>query len=359
MGSGGRANQVADQVVAGSSWPPPRMTSVGTSTKSSPRQPGRMTLRTGSAVDDRTRPPKASQEQHLLGSDVTIARSARSTGCRSTIDQWDAGLLPDFADGDLDIDHWRRHSQVGVRAWHQWPAETAAGSRRVSARQVDVSLIRCGDGWGAWCAKPLPPTLHPRGGTDGQQSHRPRHGGRPRYGEHPRLRPREGRPGRRAVRRRDERADPRDPRGRPRGQADDRPHPRRHHRHPAAQGRRDRRPRRDRGDAAALHPAGAQAALLRQAPDDHLRAERRDRGRAARGQGGRLPGWRPPRLHHRGADGRRDRRRAPGPRGHRQHGRRHRRRHHRGGRDLPRRAGHDAVGAHRRRRARPGDRRPG
>ena len=62
--------------------------------------------------------------------------------------------------------------------------------------------------------------------------------------------------------------------------------------------------------------------------------ERHHRGRAARGQGGRLPGRRPPGLHHRGADGRRDRRRAARPRGHRQHGRRRRRRHHRGRRDL-------------------------
>ncbi len=38
--------------------------------------------------------------------------------------------------------------------------------------------------------------------------------------------------------------------------------------------------------------------------------ERHHRRRAARGQGGRLPGRRPPGLHRRGADGRRDRRRA-------------------------------------------------
>ena len=62
--------------------------------------------------------------------------------------------------------------------------------------------------------------------------------------------------------------------------------------------------------------------------------ERHHRRRAARGQGGRLPGRRPPGLHRRGADGRRDRRRAARPRGHRQHGRRRRRRHDRGRRHL-------------------------
>ena len=42
--------------------------------------------------------------------------------------------------------------------------------------------------------------------------------------------------------------------------------------HPAAQGRRDRRLRGDRADAALLHPAGAPPPLLRQAADGHLRA---------------------------------------------------------------------------------------
>ena len=92
-----------------------------------------------------------------------------------------------------------------------------------------------------------------------------------------------------------------------------------------------------------LHPAGAPAPLLHQAADGHLRPERDHRRRAARGQGGRLPGRRPQGLHHRGADGRRDRRRAAGPPGHRQHGRRRRRRHHRGRRDLAGRRRHEPV----------------
>ena len=124
-----------------------------------------------------------------------------------------------------------------------------------------------------------------------------------------------------------------------------------------AQGRRDRRLRGDRADAALLHPAGAPPPLLRQAADGHLRPERHHRGRAARGQGGRLPGRRPPGLHRRGADGRRDRRRAPRAPADRQHGRRRRRRHHRGRRHLARRHRHQPVDPHRRRRPRPGDRR--
>ena len=80
-------------------------------------------------------------------------------------------------------------------------------------------------------------------------------------------------------------------------------------------------------------------------------------GRAARGQGGRLPGRRPPGLHRRGADGRRDRRRAPRPPADRQHGRRRRRRYDGGRRHLARRHRHQPVHPHRRRRPRPGDRR--
>ena len=184
-------------------------------------------------------------------------------------------------------------------------------------------------------------------GAHGEQLHRPRHGGRSRHRQHVGVRPTQGRPARRAERRGDRRHHRRDHRGGARGQADDRPHARRHHRDPTAQGRRDRRLRRHRADAALLHPAGAPAPLLRQAADGDLRAERDHPRGAAGGQGGRLPGRRPPGLHRRGADGGRDRRRAPGPPGHRQHGRRRRRRHHRGRRHLPRRHRHLAVGPHR------------
>ncbi|CAA9373129.1 MAG: Rod shape-determining protein MreB, partial [uncultured Nocardioides sp.] len=188
----------------------------------------------------------------------------------------------------------------------------------------------------------------------GEQLHRPRHGRGPRDRQHPRLRPGQGRRARRAQCGGHQREHRRGARRGPRGQADDRSHPRQHHRHPPAQGRRHRRLRRHRADAALLHPAGAPAPLLRQAPHGHLRAQRDHRGGAARGEGGRLPGRRPPGLHRRGADGRGDRRRAARARGHRQHGGRRGWRHHRGRGDLPRRHRHEPLGAHRRRRHRPG-----
>ena len=162
---------------------------------------------------------------------------------------------------------------------------------------------------------------------------------------------------RRAERGRAQRHHRRGPRRRPRGQADDRAYAGQHHRAAADEGRRDRRLRGDRADAAVLHPAGAPAPLLHQAADGDLRPQRHHRRRAARGQGGRLPGRRPQGLHHRGADGRRDRRRAPGPPGRRQHGRRRRRRHDRGGGDLPRRRGHQPLHPDRRRRPRRRDHR--
>jgi nucleoside diphosphate kinase len=92
-------------------------------------------------------------------------------------------------------------------------------------------------------------------------------------------------------------------------------------------------------------------------PRRRLRAVRHHRRRAARRQGGRLPGRRAPGLHHRGADGRRDRRRAAGARADRQHDRRHRRRHDRGRRDLARRHRRQPVDPRRRRRAGRGDHR--
>ena len=123
---------------------------------------------------------------------------------------------------------------------------------------------------------------------------------------------------------------------------------------PAAQGRRDRRLRRDRGDAAPLHPEGAPEPLGAPARR-RLRALGRDRRREARGRGGVPVGRRAPGLPDRGADGGRDRRRAAGRRADGQHGRRHRRRHVRGRRDLARRDRRLAVDPRRRRRARRGD----
>ena len=178
----------------------------------------------------------------------------------------------------------------------------------------------------------------------GQQHgvHRPRHGRRPRHRQHARLRAWPRHRPRRAVRGCDQPEHRWDPRGRLRGQADDRPYARQHRRDPAAEGRRHRRLRHDRADAALLHPEGAQASPLGPSAHRRLRAVRDHRRGAARGQGRRLRGRSSQGLHHRGADGGRDRRRAAGPRADRQHGRRHRRRHHRGRGHLPRR--------HRRRR---------
>ena len=97
---------------------------------------------------------------------------------------------------------------------------------------------------------------------------------------------------------------------RPRGQADDRAYAGQHHRHPPDEGRRYRRLRGDRADAALLHPAGAPPPLLRQAPDGHL-CPRAASPPSSSGRS-RKPATRPEPegLHHRGADGRGDRRRA-------------------------------------------------
>ena len=122
-------------------------------------------------------------------------------------------------------------------------------------------------------------------------------------------------------------------------------------RHPAAEGRRDRRLRRDRGDAAPLHPEGAPEPLGAPA-GRRLRPLRRDRGREARGRGGVPERRRPPGLPDRGADGGRDRRRPAGRRADGQHGRRHRRRHVRGRGDQPRRHRRQPDHPRRRRRAR-------
>ena len=146
-------------------------------------------------------------------------------------------------------------------------------------------------------------------------------------------------------------------RRRARGQADARPHAGLDQRDPPAEGRRDRRLRRHRADAAPLHPEGAPAPL-RPSARRRLRALGRHRRREARGRGGDALGRRAPGLPDRGADGRRDRRRAAGRRADREHDRRHRRRHDRGRGDLARRHRRLAVAAGRRRRDGRGDHQP-
>ena len=86
--------------------------------------------------------------------------------------------------------------------------------------------------------------------------------------------------------------------------------PGQHRRHPAAEGRRHRRLRDHRGDAALLHPEDPQPQDAGAAAHHHLRAVRHHRGGEARrarvgGVGGRARG-----LPGRGADGRGHRRRA-------------------------------------------------
>ena len=147
-------------------------------------------------------------------------------------------------------------------------------------------------------------------------------------------------------------------RGRHRGQADARPHPRPHHHDPADEGRRHRRLHLHRGDAQALHPQGAQVALPAAEPAGAgVRALRLDPGRAPRDQGIGRGGRRARGVPDRGTDGRGDRRRHAGDRGARLDGGRHRRRHHRGRGDRAQRHRLFAVGAHRRRPLRRGDHR--
>ena len=71
-------------------------------------------------------------------------------------------------------------------------------------------------------------------------------------------------------------------RRRRRGEEDARAHARQHRRHPAAEGRRHRRLRDHRGDAALLHPEDPQPEDAGPAAHHHLRAVRRHRGREAR-----------------------------------------------------------------------------
>ena len=98
-----------------------------------------------------------------------------------------------------------------------------------------------------------------------------------------------------------------------RGQADAGPHAGHDPGDPAAEGRRDRRLRRHRADAAPLHPEGAPEPLGAPARR-RVRAVRGDRRREAGGRGGMPVGRRPPGLPDRGADGGRDRRRLAGRR---------------------------------------------
>ena len=111
---------------------------------------------------------------------------------------------------------------------------------------------------------------------------------RPGNRQHPHLRPRQGHRAERAVGRRDppgrrSQRQEGDPGGRPRGEADARPHAGQHHRHPSDEGRRHRRLHGDRADAEAVHQEGARLAPVLAVPaHHHLRALRLHAGRAAR-----------------------------------------------------------------------------
>ena len=112
------------------------------------------------------------------------------------------------------------------------------------------------------------------------------------------------------------------------------PHARQHRGHPPAEGRRHRRLRRDREDAALLHPQGAPAPHAGAPAHRHRRAVGHHPGGEARGARLGHAGRRPRGLPDRGADGGRDRGGPADPGAGRQHDRGHRRRHHRGGGHL-------------------------
>ena len=118
-------------------------------------------------------------------------------------------------------------------------------------------------------------------------------------------------------------------RGRRRGEADARAHARDDLRDPPAERRRDRRLRRHRTDAAALHPEGAPASL-RASACRRVRSVGRHRRREASGRGSNAQRRRASGISDRGADGRRDRRRPSRCGADGEHDRRHRRRHDRG-----------------------------
>ena len=165
---------------------------------------------------------------------------------------------------------------------------------------------------------------------------RPRHGGRSGHGEHARVRARARDRAVRAERGGDRLAHRRSARGRHRGQAHARAHAGHDPGDPPAEGRRDRRLRRDRADAQALHPEGPPEPLGAPARG-RVRALRGDRRGEARRRGGVPVGGRAHRLPDRGADGGGDRSGAAGGRADRLDGRGHRRRHLRGGGHLARR----------------------
>jgi hypothetical protein len=83
-----------------------------------------------------------------------------------------------------------------------------------------------------------------------------RHRHRSRNGQHARIREGQGDRAARAVGGGAGHGDPQGARRGRRGEAHAGPHARQHHRHPPDEGRRHRRLRRDRGDAALLHPEG-------------------------------------------------------------------------------------------------------
>ena len=188
-----------------------------------------------------------------------------------------------------------------------------------------------------------------------------RHLHRSRHGEYADLR---AWPGHRAERALGGRHPPGSRPGRPahrgcrwwRRQAHAGPYPGQHRHRAADEGRRDRRLHHDRGDAAALHQAGAQVAHAAPQPARAgLRAVRLDPGRAPCDQGVGRGRRRPRRVPDRGADGRGDRRRHSRARGARLDGAGYRRRHLRGRGDLAQRHRLLAVGARRWRPLRRGD----
>ena len=134
--------------------------------------------------------------------------------------------------------------------------------------------------------------------------------------------------------------------------------PGQHRRHPPAEGRRHRRLRDHRGDAALLHPQGARPHLGRAAAHRDRDPVRHHGGREARRDQLRRARRRAQGLPDRGAHGRRHRRRAPDHRAAGLHDLRHRRRHDRGRRHLAGRHRDGEAGARRGRRDGRGDRQP-